>query len=194
MAIKPVETFDCVVFGATGDLTLRKLLPALYYRFRDGQIPAEARIIAAARSDFDDAAFRDRTLEALRKHVAKDDQDPATIDRFLNLVFYARGDAAREGGLAALAELLGSKPNRIRVFYLATSPGLYGPICQNLQAAGLVTANSRVGAREADRPRPGLGSRDQRRGGPRVQRGADLPHRPLPGQGNRAEPAGAALR
>ena len=39
--IIPVATFDCVVFGATGDLTLRKLLPALYYRFRDGQMPPE---------------------------------------------------------------------------------------------------------------------------------------------------------
>ena len=52
--IIPVETFDCVVFGATGDLTLRKLLPALYYRFRDGQMPPEAHVIAAARSELDD--------------------------------------------------------------------------------------------------------------------------------------------
>ncbi len=39
--VRPVAVFDCVVFGATGDLTLRKLLPALYYRFHDGQMPAE---------------------------------------------------------------------------------------------------------------------------------------------------------
>ncbi|HET6305646.1 MAG TPA: glucose-6-phosphate dehydrogenase, partial [Rhodopila sp.] len=46
--IIPVAIFDCVVFGATGDLTLRKLLPALYYRFRDGQMPADSRVIGAA--------------------------------------------------------------------------------------------------------------------------------------------------
>jgi glucose-6-phosphate 1-dehydrogenase len=46
--IIPVATFDCVVFGATGDLTLRKLLPALYYRSLDGQIPADSRIVGAA--------------------------------------------------------------------------------------------------------------------------------------------------
>ena len=51
--IIPVAIFDCVVFGATGDLTLRKLLPALYYRFRDGQMPPDSRIIGAARSDLD---------------------------------------------------------------------------------------------------------------------------------------------
>ncbi len=56
--IIPVAPFDCVVFGATGDLTIRKLMPALYYRLRDGQIPPEARIIGAARSDLDDGAYR----------------------------------------------------------------------------------------------------------------------------------------
>ena len=144
MAVKPVEPFDCIVFGATGDLTLRKLLPALYNRYRDGQIPSHARIIGAARSGFDDGSFRHRTLEALAKHLAKPDQDPEVMERFAALVHYARGDAAQEGGLAALAALLAEKPDRIRVFYLATSPDLYGPVCQNLQAAGLVTEHSRV--------------------------------------------------
>ena len=144
MAVKPVDSFDCIVFGATGDLTMRKLLPALYYRYRDGQMPGNARIIGAARSEFDDASFRDRTVDALNKHVAKDDQDRDVMNRFAAMVYYARGDAAREGGLTALSALLGDKPDRIRVFYLATSPSLYGPICQNLEAAGLVTAHSRV--------------------------------------------------
>ncbi len=144
MAVKPVEPFDCIVFGATGDLTLRKLLPALYYRYRDGQIPPNARIIGAARSEFDDESFRHRTLEALGKHVAKPDQDHEIMNRFAALVHYARGDAAREGGLEALTAILAEKPDRIRVFYLATSPGLYGPVCQNLETAGLVSAQSRV--------------------------------------------------
>ena len=144
MAVKPVDSFDCIVFGATGDLTLRKLLPALYYRYRDGQIPPDARIIGAARSDFDDASFRDRTLDALAKHVAKPDQDHDTMQRFAALVHYARGDAAREGGLEALSNALRDQPDRIRVFYLATSPDLYGAVCQNLQAAGLVTPQCRV--------------------------------------------------
>ena len=68
--IIPVETFDCVVFGATGDLTLRKLLPALYYRCHDGQVPEDSRIIGVARSDLDDKAYRDRAAAALKDHVA----------------------------------------------------------------------------------------------------------------------------
>ncbi len=144
MAIKPVDPFDCIVFGATGDLTLRKLLPALYNRLRDGQIPDAARIIGAARSEFDDASFRAQARDAIGKHVAKADLDKSLAEKFTGLVHYARGDAAKPGGLAALAELLNQAPDRIRVFYLATSPDLYGPICKNLQKAGLVTQNSRV--------------------------------------------------
>lgn len=55
--IVPVDDFDCVVFGATGDLTLRKLLPALYCQFRDQQFTEAARIIGAARSDLSDESF-----------------------------------------------------------------------------------------------------------------------------------------
>jgi glucose-6-phosphate 1-dehydrogenase len=144
MAIIPVEIFDCVVFGATGDLTLRKLLPALYYRHRDGQIPEGARIIGAARSDFTDESYRAHAADALRQHVAKADQDATAIGRFLDILHYARGNAAEEGGLEAVKEAFGGDGERVRVFYLATSPNLYGPICDNLAAAGLVTPKSRV--------------------------------------------------
>ena len=144
MAIVPVDIFDCVVFGATGDLTLRKLLPALYYRFRDEQIPQGARIIGAARSDLTSDAYRVRASEALHAHVTKSDRDEGVIERFLGIVHYARGNAAAPGGLEALSALLSDAPDRIRVFYLATSPDLYGPICENLASAGLVTEHSRV--------------------------------------------------
>ena len=144
MAVNPVAQFDCIVFGATGDLTLRKLLPALYYRYRDGQMPEEARVIGAARSDLTDETFRSKAAEALGKHVAKADQDKAVIGRFLERLHYARGDATKPGGLGALQALLGSAPERVRVFYMATSPDLYGPTCENLKQAGLVTEHSRV--------------------------------------------------
>ncbi len=141
--IIPVDTFDCVVFGATGDLTLRKLLPALYYRFRDGQMPADSTIIGAARSDLDDKAFRDRTIEALKDHVEKKDLDPDVMSRFLDRLHYARIDAtSAKANWGALKDML--DPKRVRVFYLATAPDLYGPICENLGAKGLITENSRV--------------------------------------------------
>jgi glucose-6-phosphate 1-dehydrogenase len=141
--IIPVTTFDCVVFGATGDLTLRKLLPALYYRFRDGQMPADSRVIGAARSDLSNEQFRLRSAEAVNKHVPGSDIEPDILERFCGQLEYVRIDATnpdtRWDGLEALLD-----PRRVRVFYLATSPDLYGAICRNLGRAGLVTENSRV--------------------------------------------------
>jgi glucose-6-phosphate 1-dehydrogenase len=141
--IIPVATFDCVVFGATGDLTLRKLLPALYYRFRDGQMPPDSHIIAAARSDLDDDAYRGRATKALREHVVREDLDTDTADRFCRRLCYVRLDATdANGNWQALVNILAAE--RVRVFYLATSPELYGPICRNIGLHGLVTEQSRV--------------------------------------------------
>src|SRR5271154_6254857 len=115
--IIPVAIFDCVVFGATGDLTLRKLLPALYYRFRDGQMPAESRVIGAARSHLTDEDFRARATKALEKHVAPADQDPETMGRFLARLHYVPLDAtAPDADWSRLDAVL--DPARVRVFYL----------------------------------------------------------------------------
>ncbi|MBV9783117.1 MAG: glucose-6-phosphate dehydrogenase [Acidisphaera sp.] len=142
--IIPVPPFDCVVFGATGDLTLRKLMPALYYRFRDRQIPEGARIIAAARSDFTDEAYRNHVAEAARQHVAKSDWDDATAADFLARVSYVQLDGSSPDRWTGLNDLLGQEPDRVRVFYMATSPDLYGPICRNIRANDLASEGSRV--------------------------------------------------
>lgn len=141
--IIPVPVFDGVVFGATGDLTLRKLLPALYYRFKDGQMLEGSRIIGVARSALSDSTYRDKAKEALADHVPPEDIEPRVLDRFLDCLHYVAIDAASgEADFADLARLL--DPDRIRMFYLATAPSLYGPISHNLAKAGLVTPRSRV--------------------------------------------------
>ena len=143
-AIIPVADFDMVVFGATGDLTLRKLLPALYQRFADKQFSTECRIIAAARSDLTDDTYRQRAKAALREHVSVTDLADDTLDTFLALIAYARVDGSKATGWERLDGLFTATPDRIRVFYLATSPDLYGAVCTNLKSQGLVTENSRV--------------------------------------------------
>ena len=141
--IIPVPLFDFVIFGATGDLTLRKLLPALFHRFRDGQIPPDSRIIGVARSGLDSAAYRSRAADALRRHVSATVLDGPAEAAFLGIVHYVSLDAAAPGGdWSALQALL--RPDRVRVFYLATSPDLYGGVCQALTAAGLATGEARV--------------------------------------------------
>ena len=67
--IIPVPVFDLVVFGATGDLSYRKLMPALYWRERDQQMPADSRIIAVARAGMTTAAYLDKVEAACREHV-----------------------------------------------------------------------------------------------------------------------------
>ena len=83
---------------------------------------------------------------------------------------------------------------RVRVFYLAIGPALFGPVSQRLAEHGLVTDDLAAGAGEADRPRPGLRPRGQRRGRRGLRGAPDLPDRPLPRQGERAEPAGDPVR
>ncbi len=141
--ITPVATFDCVVFGATGDLTLRKLLPALYHCFRDGQMPENARVIGAARSHLTADDYRQRAGAALEQHVSPGDLDADVVRRFLGVLDYAPIDVtAPDADWTSLSSRL--DPDRVRIFYLATSPDLYGPVCRGLGSAGLNTPRSRV--------------------------------------------------
>ena len=142
--IIPVASFDCVVFGATGDLTTRKLLPALYYRFKDGQIPGTSRIIGASRSEMSPEAFRERARDALKRFVPAVDIDEAKLAAFLDHLDYVAVDGAGDEGWDVLAKKLAERPDQVRPYYLATSPDLYGAICHNLSAHGLIGEKSRV--------------------------------------------------
>ncbi|MEZ6024073.1 MAG: glucose-6-phosphate dehydrogenase [Hyphomonadaceae bacterium] len=141
----PVPPFDLVVFGATGDLSLRKLFPALLHRFLDGQIPANSRIIGAARSDLDSAAFRRMVHESRGKFAPGVAVDEAKCAEFMQHVHYARVDgAAPASEWGALKAALAGGDEKVRIFYLSTAPGLFVTIAQRLQEAGLVTPSSRI--------------------------------------------------
>ena len=74
----PVDPFDLVIFGGTGDLARRKILPGLYRRYLAGQMPAEARVIGAARSDLGIEGYRSLIAEALEEFVADDMRGSST--------------------------------------------------------------------------------------------------------------------
>jgi glucose-6-phosphate 1-dehydrogenase len=140
----PVPPFDLVVFGATGDLSLRKLFPALLHRFLDGQIPPQSRIIGAARSDMDAEAFRTLVRDS-RAKFAPGAIDESKFAEFLRCVDYARVDAtapACEWG--PLADLLSKGNGAVRIFYLSTAPSLFVGIAQRLGETGLATPTSRI--------------------------------------------------
>jgi glucose-6-phosphate 1-dehydrogenase len=138
----PVPTFELVIFGATGDLARRKLLPALFHRFLDGQIDSRSRIVGAARTPMSPAAFRNLAYEACRTG-ARDAFEEAAFARFAALLDYVTVDVgAGAQAFAPLSEALG-EARSVRIFYLATSPSLYVQICDGLGAAGLA-AGARV--------------------------------------------------
>jgi glucose-6-phosphate 1-dehydrogenase len=143
-SILPVDPFDCVVFGGTGDLSLRKLLPALYQRDRDGQLPSAGRIIAVSRTPLTSSDFRARVLDALQRHVPAAELDAAVWQRFGARIEHVCLDATGASGWADLAAILAEGTNRVRVFYLATSPELFGPICRRLREADLIHGQARV--------------------------------------------------
>ncbi|WP_108461569.1 glucose-6-phosphate dehydrogenase [Devosia naphthalenivorans] len=134
-----VDEFDYVIFGGAGDLAERKLLPALYHRDIDGQIRETSRIIGVSRTERSDEDYRKFALEAIERHVPADCLKPEDIERFLARLHYRSVDARGEKGWQDLKDLLesaGSAP-RIRVFYLAVGPEIFGTIGAQLTERGL---------------------------------------------------------
>jgi glucose-6-phosphate 1-dehydrogenase len=140
----PVPSFDLVVFGASGDLALRKLFPSLFHRFKDGQIPADSRIIGIARQALDQEAFLAAVSEGFAG-LAGGNAEDATFKEFLKLITYVALDATKaKGDWASLSNALADGDDKVRVFYLSTPPSVFADICARLRDAGLATPTSRV--------------------------------------------------
>lgn len=142
--VVPVEAFDLVVFGGTGDLARRKLLPALYHRMQDGQMPSGARIVGTGRSKLSRKAYQDKAREALGQFVAKADHDPEIIDAFIKCIDYVQVDAADPAGYEILKAHLDKDARPIRAIYLAVGPTFFAPISEQLKAADILTPETRL--------------------------------------------------
>jgi hypothetical protein len=191
--IIPVEPFDFIVFGGTGDLSERKLLPALYHRQRDGQFSEPTRIIGTSRSKLTDDEFKEFARKAIKEHVQKEYIDKAEVDKFLNRLSYVPADAMSGTGFDDLKKKIGNS-KAIRAFYLAVAPALFGKIAEQLKKHEVISENSRI---VVEKPiGRDLASAKQLNDeiGKVFGEAADLPHRPLSRQGDGAEPDGAALR
>ncbi|HEY8595026.1 MAG TPA: glucose-6-phosphate dehydrogenase [Devosiaceae bacterium] len=142
--IIPVPPFDYVVFGATGDLTRRKLIPALYHRFRDGQFDKNSRIIGVSRTKWTDEDFRKVARESVLDFVDKDAQDKKTIEDFVSCFSYVTNDVTDKSGWAELRACLRADEDVVRAFYLAVAPSLFGPICDYLSQRNYWRRDARV--------------------------------------------------
>jgi len=139
---KVLEPCTLVIFGASGDLTSRKLVPALYHLAAAGQLPEDFRIIGFARRGKSTASWRAELREALEPHGQGKPVDAATWEAFAARVDYLQGDLGNEADYATLANLIDSFPaealRRNLVFYLATSPSQFSVVAERLHGAKLL--------------------------------------------------------
>lgn len=142
-----IEMKSCsalLLFGATGDLARRKLLPSLYALHEDGLINEHLRIIGTARSEMDDAGYRDMARDALAEFLPEDRQNDAALEGFLDRLGYQALDASTLDGFQALADKLGDVSEGLAIF-LSTAPFLFEPTIAGLQSAGLTGSQVRIG-------------------------------------------------
>ena len=137
-------SFDLVLFGGTGDLAWRKLMPALFQAFRHGSLPTGGRIIGVARDALSDAQYRDfirarfDDVEGAKRPSAEE------FDRFAAMLAFVRMDLSQPADYAHLAQVLNQRQADTVVMYLATAPGLFTIACEQLAAAGLNTPRTRL--------------------------------------------------
>ncbi|WP_224814665.1 glucose-6-phosphate dehydrogenase [Hasllibacter sp. MH4015] len=137
----PVDPFDLVIFGGTGDLARRKILPALYRRFRDGQMPDEARIIGAARADLDAGGYRTEIRAAFDEFLHEDERDDR-MEAFLERLDYLPIDAMGDGGWPDLKEKM--RDGAIQAFYFSVGPSLFGALAERLHSHGIARDDARI--------------------------------------------------
>ncbi|MEM6914380.1 MAG: glucose-6-phosphate dehydrogenase, partial [Pseudomonadota bacterium] len=141
----PVEAFDLIVFGALGDLSLRKLMPALFRRWRDGQIPPECRIVGVSRGESTDTNFREQVLVKFREFYPAEAVTDQEWSSFSTQLFYRQVNATDARiGWDGLRQCLEGGDHRQRVFYLALPPSLYGQVSANIASTGLQTSGTRI--------------------------------------------------
>ncbi len=137
-----VAPLDLVIFGGAGDLSVRKLLPALYMAHMHDRLPAQTRIHALGRQDWDRAAFTAFLQEKVPGFIETKDFDDKAWTSFVECLNYVCVDATQAQDFATLAAAM--QPGSDRVYYLATAPTLFVGICAHLAGAGLIDAQARV--------------------------------------------------
>ena len=141
-------SFDLVLFGGTGDLTWRKLMPALFQAWRHGKLPADGRILAVARDEQTDDSYRAWLHERLQAAESAKRPSDEEYAQFAQRVHYLRMDLSQPADYTRLSAWLntrdGGPPADTVVMYLATSPHLFPMICEQLGASGLNGERVRV--------------------------------------------------
>ena len=141
-----VPASDYVIIGGTGDLALRKIFPALFFRFLDGQITSDFRLVAAARQAVSIDEFAEKLAPFCQDAFAQSEDAKAHFADFIALITLIPLDVMSGAGGETLASFLSEKQSDSRpvIFYMAISPSLFGTSCQLLDKVGLVTPSARL--------------------------------------------------
>ncbi len=140
----PTPSNRLLLFGATGDLARRMLLPSLAALHADGLVADDLAIVGTARSEHDDESYRAFARAALEEFLPAGRLDADAIDGFLARLRYQPLDAARPEGFAALADKVGGAGEGLSIF-LSTAPSLFETTIAGLSAAGLAGQSTRIG-------------------------------------------------
>ena len=137
-------SFDLVLFGGTGDLAWRKLMPALFQAFRHHKLPAGGRILAVARDQRSDAEYHAYIREKFAGVHETKQPSEEEFARFVELLHYRRMDLSQPADYAGLRQWLDARGADTVVLFLATSPHLFTQICAQLGSAGINGEHVRV--------------------------------------------------
>jgi glucose-6-phosphate 1-dehydrogenase len=140
----PVDVFDLVIFGGAGDLALRKLMPALYNRDLCGQLPAGCRIISIGRRTIEHQEFLKRVDDSLRVRLVDSVYSEESWQSFSKRLQYVEADAMDPSNWQDLQKSLEGHGDRIRIYYLATAPVLFGAIALGLRQNKLINDQARI--------------------------------------------------
>lgn len=139
-----LEPFDFVIFGGAGDLALRKLVPAFYRAYRNGELPQGSRIIPTCRNTQIVADYKNKVRDAAQKHLRKGEFVDADWTAFAEHIVPIFLDIAKKDEhWDDMAELL-NNGNDQRVFYLSTPPSVFSICCKHLAETNLITKTARV--------------------------------------------------
>jgi glucose-6-phosphate 1-dehydrogenase len=146
---KAVQPCSIVIFGASGDLTIRKLIPAFFHLFSEKQMALPFRIVGVARREKTDESWRQELLEGLKKFSRTKKIDEDCWNEFARNIFYCQGDISEKGTYKKLGWQLGEfQPESLQhnlLFYLAVSPSQFAEVAEQLHGAGLLRKDDSAG-------------------------------------------------
>ena len=139
------DPFDIVIFGGAGDLAFRKILPALYRTYSEGKLPESSRVLICCRGERQQSTYLEQADTALKEYLSEGEYSQANVAGFSDFVHVMDLDITiADERWEEMAELLNTAAERVRVYYLAIPPTIFGVCCHHLHSYGLVSECSRV--------------------------------------------------